>query len=165
MPAHALLSPQWLRKSKPSSAPQRGWRFQSPSAAKSWTSSSGFLAEQVVNALPRKTRLRSNLSDRDACRLSAAAPLLKLSSGLSAGLSSPLAPGCRSTYGLDDLCVGHSVRLLDKCSTVKYIDNMAPIDRNNPIRAASSDSPYSLMEFMKDYPDDATYLEHLWRTR
>jgi transposase-like protein len=42
---------------------------------------------------------------------------------------------------------------------------MAPVDRNNPIRAASSDSPYSFMEFMKDYPDDATCLEHLWRTR
>jgi len=42
---------------------------------------------------------------------------------------------------------------------------MAPTDRNNPKRAASSESKYSLMEFMKEFPDDATCLEFLWRTR
>src|SRR5688572_28918352 len=42
---------------------------------------------------------------------------------------------------------------------------MAPVDRNNPQRAASSDSRYSLMEFTADFPDDATCLEWLWRTR
>ena len=42
---------------------------------------------------------------------------------------------------------------------------MPPGDRNNPKRAASSDSLYSLVEFMRDFPDDATCLEWLWRTR
>jgi transposase len=42
---------------------------------------------------------------------------------------------------------------------------MPPVDRNNPKRAASSDSQYSLMEFMREFPDDATCLEWLWRNR
>src|SRR5213592_2056599 len=42
---------------------------------------------------------------------------------------------------------------------------MPPVDRNNPKRAASSDSTYSLMEFMRDYPDDAACLDVLWRKR
>jgi transposase-like protein len=42
---------------------------------------------------------------------------------------------------------------------------MAAIDRNNPKRAASSESRMSLMEFMREFPDDATCLEYLWRTR
>jgi transposase len=42
---------------------------------------------------------------------------------------------------------------------------MAPTDRNNPKRAASSDSQYSLIEFMRDFPDDAACLDWLWRTR
>ena len=39
------------------------------------------------------------------------------------------------------------------------------MNRNAPVRAKTSDSDYSLMEFMKDFPDDATCLEWLWRTR
>ncbi|HYI23440.1 MAG TPA: IS1595 family transposase [Candidatus Limnocylindrales bacterium] len=42
---------------------------------------------------------------------------------------------------------------------------MPPVDRNNPKRANSSDSQLSLMEFMRDFPDDAACLEHLWRSR
>jgi transposase-like protein len=44
---------------------------------------------------------------------------------------------------------------------------MPPADRNNPVRgrAGGTDSRYSLMEFMRDYPDDATCLEFLWRER
>ena len=42
---------------------------------------------------------------------------------------------------------------------------MPPVNRNQPKRAASSESQYSLMEFMKEYPDDATCLETLWRRR
>lgn len=42
---------------------------------------------------------------------------------------------------------------------------MPPVDRNNPKRAKSSDSQYSLMEFMREFPDDATCLEWLWRNR
>lgn len=42
---------------------------------------------------------------------------------------------------------------------------MPPVDRNNPKRGKASDSTYSLMEFMQDYPDDATCLEWLWRER
>ena len=42
---------------------------------------------------------------------------------------------------------------------------MAAKDRNNPIRHESSDSDYSLMEFMREYPDDAACLDRLWRDR
>jgi transposase len=42
---------------------------------------------------------------------------------------------------------------------------MPPVKRNKPIRAKSSESQYSLMEFMREYPDDAACLEWLWRNR
>ena len=42
---------------------------------------------------------------------------------------------------------------------------MAAVDRNDPVRCDSSDSRVSLMEFMREYPDDATCLEWLWRER
>jgi transposase-like protein len=42
---------------------------------------------------------------------------------------------------------------------------MPPVDRNNPVRAKASESQLSLMEFMREFPDDATCLEHLWRER
>jgi transposase len=42
---------------------------------------------------------------------------------------------------------------------------MPPVDRLQPIRAASSESGLSLIEFMREFPDDATCLEWLWRTR
>jgi transposase-like protein len=42
---------------------------------------------------------------------------------------------------------------------------MPPVNRNEPKRAASSESQYSLMEFMKEFPDDATCLDWLWRNR
>jgi len=42
---------------------------------------------------------------------------------------------------------------------------MAANDRNNPTRRDSSESDYSLMEFMKLYPDDAACLDRLWRKR
>jgi len=42
---------------------------------------------------------------------------------------------------------------------------MPPVNRNHPKRAKSSDSQYSLMEFMREFPDDATCLEWLWRNR
>jgi transposase len=42
---------------------------------------------------------------------------------------------------------------------------MGQVKRNNPVRAKSSESQYSLMEFMREYPDDATCLEWLWRNR
>ena len=42
---------------------------------------------------------------------------------------------------------------------------MGQVKRNNPIRAKSSESQYSLMEFMREFPDDATCLEWLWRNR
>jgi transposase len=38
-------------------------------------------------------------------------------------------------------------------------------DRNNPTRGSASYSQYSFMEFVRDYPDDAACLEHLWRER
>lgn len=44
---------------------------------------------------------------------------------------------------------------------------MAPVDRNNPVRAraGATDSRYSLMEFLREFPDDAACLDALWRER
>jgi transposase len=42
---------------------------------------------------------------------------------------------------------------------------MPPVDRNNPKRAKSSESDYSLMEFIREFPDDASCLEWLWHNR
>jgi transposase len=42
---------------------------------------------------------------------------------------------------------------------------MSQSDRNQPKRSKSSESSYSLMEFMREYPDDAACLEWLWRER
>lgn len=42
---------------------------------------------------------------------------------------------------------------------------MVAVNRNKPVRAQSSNSRYSLMEFMREFPDDATCLEWLWRNR
>jgi transposase-like protein len=42
---------------------------------------------------------------------------------------------------------------------------MAAGDRKNPKRAKSSESRYSLVEFMRDFPDDDACLEWLWATR
>jgi len=42
---------------------------------------------------------------------------------------------------------------------------MSANNRNNPLRKPSSDSDYSLIEFIAEYPDDATCLDRLWRDR
>jgi transposase len=42
---------------------------------------------------------------------------------------------------------------------------MPPANRHQPRRSDASESRYSLMEFMRDFPDDATCLEWLWVTR
>jgi len=42
---------------------------------------------------------------------------------------------------------------------------MPPANRHDPRRAKSSTSDYSVTEFLRDFPDDAACLEHLWRTR
>jgi transposase-like protein len=42
---------------------------------------------------------------------------------------------------------------------------MPPVDRLNPIRAGSSESSFSLMEFMREFPNDEACLDYLWRTR
>lgn len=41
---------------------------------------------------------------------------------------------------------------------------MPPVDRNNPRRAGSSESKFALMEFLREYPNDAACLDYLWRT-
>src|SRR4051794_18539666 len=46
-----------------------------------------------------------------------------------------------------------------------YTVGMAANDRNNPTRRDSSWSDYALVEFMRDYPDDAACLDRLWRER
>jgi transposase len=42
---------------------------------------------------------------------------------------------------------------------------MPPVNRKNPKRSKSSDSQYSLMEFMREFPEDESCLEWLWRNR
>src|SRR3954447_12747953 len=42
---------------------------------------------------------------------------------------------------------------------------MSKVDRNNPQGSIASESTYSLIEFMREFPDDATCLEWLWRSR
>ena len=42
---------------------------------------------------------------------------------------------------------------------------MASVGRNNPKRGSGSESSYSMIEFMREFPDDAACLEWLWRTR
>ncbi len=42
---------------------------------------------------------------------------------------------------------------------------MAPGNRKSPTRANSSESQFSLMEFMRAFPDDDACLDYLWRTR
>jgi transposase len=42
---------------------------------------------------------------------------------------------------------------------------MPPANRHDPKRAPSSDSDYSVTEFLREFPDDAACLEHLWRSR
>jgi transposase len=42
---------------------------------------------------------------------------------------------------------------------------MPPANRNKPVRAESSDSRCTLVEFIREFPDDATCLEWLWRNR
>src|SRR6266508_2746467 len=42
---------------------------------------------------------------------------------------------------------------------------MPKVDRTKPRRSGASQSRYSLMEFMRDFPDDVACLEWLWRTR
>ncbi len=41
---------------------------------------------------------------------------------------------------------------------------MPPVDRRNPKRGKGSESTYSLMEFMCEFPDDESCLQWLWRT-
>lgn len=42
---------------------------------------------------------------------------------------------------------------------------MPPANRHSPARAKSSDSDYSVTEFLAEFPDDAACLEYLWRKR
>jgi transposase len=42
---------------------------------------------------------------------------------------------------------------------------MPPVNRNRPTRAKSSESDYSLMEFMAEFPTDSACLDWLWRNR
>jgi len=42
---------------------------------------------------------------------------------------------------------------------------MPPANRHDPKRYKSSESDYSVTEFLREFPDDAACLEHLWRTR
>jgi transposase len=42
---------------------------------------------------------------------------------------------------------------------------MSELNRDEPERSEASESQYSLIEFAREFPDDAACLEHLWRSR
>jgi transposase len=42
---------------------------------------------------------------------------------------------------------------------------MSQVDRHEPKRSKASESEYPLMEFAREFPDDAACLQHLWRSR
>lgn len=42
---------------------------------------------------------------------------------------------------------------------------MPPVDRRNPIRAASSESTFNVVEFFREFPDDETCLRFIWTSR
>jgi len=42
---------------------------------------------------------------------------------------------------------------------------MPPVDRRNPVRAHSSESRFSIMEFKRQFPDDDACLQWLWQKR
>src|SRR4051812_7288734 len=42
---------------------------------------------------------------------------------------------------------------------------MPPVDRNQPKRAESSESSFSVMEFMREFPNDEACLTYLWQKR
>src|SRR6266542_3596238 len=42
---------------------------------------------------------------------------------------------------------------------------MAPVNRNAPKRAKASESRYTVMDLKREFPDDATCLDYLWRSR
>jgi transposase len=42
---------------------------------------------------------------------------------------------------------------------------MSKVNRNNPTRGTASESTYSMMEFMREFPDDRACLDYLWRQR
>jgi transposase len=42
---------------------------------------------------------------------------------------------------------------------------MPPVNRNKPVNSPSSDSEYTLMDFMREFPDDKACLAWLWRSR
>jgi len=42
---------------------------------------------------------------------------------------------------------------------------LPPVDRDNPVRADYCESSYSLVELMREFPDDAACLDWLWRNR
>jgi transposase len=46
-----------------------------------------------------------------------------------------------------------------------YNVGMAANDRNRPVNARSSDSDLSMVEFMRQFPDDSACLDRLWRDR
>jgi len=46
-----------------------------------------------------------------------------------------------------------------------YDKAMAKVNRNSPKRSKASESDYSVLEFLEDFPDDATCLDFLWRER
>src|SRR5215210_3579153 len=51
------------------------------------------------------------------------------------------------------------------CHRSMYNVLMPANDRNNPERQHSSDSDFSLIEFMQQYPDDVACLDKLWRDK
>ena len=43
------------------------------------------------------------------------------------------------------------------------VSHMPPVDRNEPKRAKGSESRYTVVDFMRDFPNDEACLDYLWR--
>jgi len=70
-----------------------------------------------------------------------------------------LLAGARWIRSIGRLCKGKYP--LDVCTGFCYSSSMSKVNRNNPLRSGVSDSTYSLIEFEREYPDDAACLEKL----
>src|SRR5207249_10487651 len=81
-----------------------------------------------------------------------------------AGDKPRLRPALRPDAWLLGTCtnLGNYPLTVEECGTMN--SEMAG-NRKQPKRGSASESRYSLMEFMREFPDDEACLSYLWRTR
>ena len=103
---------------------------------------------------------RSSTKRFQCCAVAGVAPLPQRSCG---ALRPPLGQGevIRATAQTDSASYAKvSIPLTAVCFYAS-IGSMSKVNRNNPIRSGVSEGTYSLMEFEREYPDDAACLENL----